>query len=225
MLNLYRRHRANCKSMARRAKCTCPIWVQGVLRGEAVRRSLDLTNWEAANWLINEWEIHGQDEQVSVNDACDRWITDCEARQLKPQSIRKYREIKKELVEKFGTLGVRAVSVDELRRLREGWKYSALTTGKRLELVRAFFSFCVDSGWIEKNPAKGVTLPKVKQVPSLPFSDQQIEKLLSAVESIREIHPQIPERTERKLRAIVLLLLHSGMRISDAVVMQRDRIK
>ena len=225
MLNLYRRHRAKCKSSARRAKCFCPIWVQGVLHGEPVRRSLDLTNWEAANRLINEWEIHGEDEQVNVSEACDRWIADCEARQLKPQSIRKYREIEKELVEKFGTLGVRAVSVDELRRLREGWKYSALTTGKRLELVRAFFSFCVDSGWIEKNPAKGVKLPKVKQIPTLPFSDEQIEKLLWAVESIREIHPQIPESTEKRLRALILLLLHSGMRISDAVVMQRDRIK
>jgi hypothetical protein len=48
MLNLYRRHRANCKSTVRRAKYTCPIGVQGVLRGESVRKSLDLVNWEAA---------------------------------------------------------------------------------------------------------------------------------------------------------------------------------
>jgi hypothetical protein len=30
---------------------------------------------------------------------------------------------------------------------------------------------------------------------------------------------------EKKLRAIVLLILHSGIRISDVVLLQRDRIK
>jgi len=205
MLNLYRRHRANCKSTTRRAKCSCPIWAQGILHGQSVRCSLELS--------------------VSVSDACDRWIADCEARKLQPQSIRKYKEIKNELVGVFGSIPVRQISVDDVRKLRESWKYSALTTAKRLELIRAFFKLCEDSGWTEKNPAKFVKLPKVKQTPTLPFSDQEIEKLLWAVDSIREIHPQIPEATERKLRAIVLLVLHSGMRISDAVVMTRDRIK
>jgi hypothetical protein len=69
--------------------------VQGVLHGEAVRQSLDLTNWEAANRLINQWEIHGLANSLSVSEACDRWLADCEARQLKPQSIKKYKEIKK----------------------------------------------------------------------------------------------------------------------------------
>jgi hypothetical protein len=134
-----------------------------------VRRSLNLTNWEAANRLINQWEIHGLEQAASVSDATDRWLSDCEARQLKPQSIKKYREIKKELDRTFGKIIVRKASVDDIRKLRESWKYSALTTGKRLEFLRAFFSFCADSGWIEKNPAQSVKLPKVKQSPTLPF--------------------------------------------------------
>jgi hypothetical protein len=48
MLTLYRRHRAKCKLKGRKAKCSCPIWVQGKLHGEELRQSLDLTNWEAA---------------------------------------------------------------------------------------------------------------------------------------------------------------------------------
>jgi integrase len=52
-----------------------------------------------------------------------------------------------------------------------------------------------------------------------------MEKLLWAIDSIREIHPQMPEATSRKLKAIVLLILHSGMRISDVVMLSRDRIK
>jgi hypothetical protein len=163
MLNLYRRHRANCKSHARRAKCFCPIWVQGILRGNSIRKSLDLTNWEAANKLIRDWEIDGPEVVVSVSDATARWIADCEARNMKPASIRKYKEIRRELDARFASL--RVVSVDDVRKMRESWKdkYSGGTMAKRLELVRAFFSFCLESDWIEKNPAKGVKAPPVKR--------------------------------------------------------------
>ena len=102
MLNLYRRHRAKCKSVARRAKCSCPIWVQGVIHGEAVRKSLDLTNWEAANKLVRDWEIHGQALSVSVSEALDRWYKDCEARNLSAESLRKYKRLKGWLIACWG---------------------------------------------------------------------------------------------------------------------------
>jgi len=31
--------------------------VQGILRDEKIRKSLDLTNWEAANKLVRDWEV------------------------------------------------------------------------------------------------------------------------------------------------------------------------
>ena len=53
MLTAYRRHQAPCSHRSRRFKnCKCPIWVQGSLRGEYVRRSLDLRSWEAAANLV-----------------------------------------------------------------------------------------------------------------------------------------------------------------------------
>src|ERR1039458_8050256 len=94
MLTLYRRHRAKCKSRARAAKCSCPIWVQGVLRGEAVRKSLNLTNWEAANRLMQDWEVFGQKASVSVTEALERWYTDCQARNLSSETQRKYKRFK-----------------------------------------------------------------------------------------------------------------------------------
>ncbi|MGB6690113.1 MAG: site-specific integrase [Terracidiphilus sp.] len=66
--------------------------------------------------------------------------------------------------------------------------------------------------------------PVVRQVPTLPFSEDEVKKLLWAVDSFREIHPQILESTERRLRAVILLILHSGMRISDVVLLKRERI-
>src|SRR5947208_12359549 len=121
MLTLYRRHRTNCKHKGRRYKsCFCPIWVQGTLRGERIRHSLDLTNWEAANRLTRDWEIEGKASSLSVRDACERFVSDCEhGRKLSEGMLKKYKHVTAELTVKLGDMPLRSVSVDELRRLRE----------------------------------------------------------------------------------------------------------
>jgi site-specific recombinase XerD len=124
----------------------------------------------------------------------------------------------------FSQCSIRSVRTDDLRKLRESWSYSSSTVGKRLELVRAFFSFCEVSGWIEKNPAKGVKAPQARQSPTLPYSSQEWERILWALDSYGEIHPQSPVRVRQQLRALVLLMRFSGLRISDAVSLKSDGI-
>jgi len=194
------------------------------LRGEAIRKSLSLTNWEAANRLIREWEIHGESESLTVRQACERWIADSVARHLKPQSLKKYEHVSRELGERFGDLPLRSVSVDDLRKLRESWTLSGTTKRKRLELIRAFFSFCVSSGWLPVNPAKGIKAPQVRQSPTLPYSESEWEKIVWALDAYGEIHSQSPERIRKQVRALVLLMRYSGLPISDAVSLKRDRI-
>jgi integrase len=96
---------------------------------------------------------------------------------------------------------------------------------KRLEMVRKFFTFCMDSDWIEKNPARGVEAPPVKYDPTLPFTDEEMEKILWAAESIREVHPKITKDTEKKLKALIFLMRYSGIGISDAVMFRREKLK
>lgn len=226
MLTAYRRHRATCKHRSRRYKsCFCPIWVQGVLEGTSIRRSLDLTNWEAAQRRIRDLEIHGEKNALSVKDAVDRWLSDCEARHLKPPSTKKYKHVGEELKAEWGDFSLRLLSVDDVRKLREEWKLSAATTRKRLEVVRGFLNFCLNSGWIQVNPAKAVKAPVIKQVPTMPYSDEEWKNILTAIDVLREIHPQIPETTQRKVKALILLMRYSGVRISDAVPFRMDRLK
>ena len=89
------------------------------------------------------------------------------------------------------------VAVKPPHRTGECCGYPPSTKLKRFETVKAFFSFCVSRDWIAKDPAKAVEAPKVRHIPTLPFSDAEMEKLLWAVDTFREIHSQIPEhRTE-----------------------------
>ena len=61
--------------------------------------------------------------------------------------------------------------------------------------------------------------------PTFPFTDEEMEKILWAADTIREVHPQIPPATAKKLKALILLMRHSGIRISDAVMFRRDSLK
>lgn len=228
MLTLFRRHLASCKFHAKGRKhksCACPIAVEGTLHGKRIRKSLDLRNMEAAVRLIREWEIYSPDGTLTVEEAVERFIADREARKLSEAMIRKYKHVANEMSRELGKLPVRSVKVDDVRRVRESWKLAAVTTQKRLEMVRKFFKFCVDSGWTEKNPAKVIESPVVVYEPTLPFTDDEMEKILWAADSIREAHPKMPVGCERKLKALILLMRYSGIRISDAVTFRRDRLK
>jgi integrase/recombinase XerD len=228
MLTLFRRHLSSCKHASKGRKhksCSCPISVEGTLHGERLRKSLDLRNWEAAVRLIREWEISSPGGTLTVTEATERFIKDREARKLSDAMMRKYKHVAKELRETFADMPLRRVTVDDIRRLRESWKFASITTQKRLEMLRKFFRFCLESGWLEKNPALAVEAPIVEYDPTLPFTDEEMEKILWAAESIREAHPKMLPGIERKLTALILLMRYSGIRISDAVMFRRDQLK
>jgi integrase/recombinase XerD len=228
MLTLFRRHLATCKNKVKGRKyraCSCPIAVEGRLQGKMIRKSLDLRNWEAATRIIRDWEMTGDSPLVTVREAGERFTADRESMKLSDAMMRKYRHLVAEFKRTFGDRPVKSITADDVRRLREAWQLAPVTMQKRLEMVRKFFTFCVDSDWIEKNPARSVEAPVVNYEPTLPFTDEEMEKILWAAESIREAHPRIPAGTEKKLMALILLMRYSGVRISDAVLFKRGSLK
>lgn len=189
MLTIFRRHLNKCKFAAKGRKhrhCNCPIAVEGKLHGVMVRQSLDMRNWDAAQRLIRDWEIEGE-KTVTVNDAAERFIADRESARLSAAMLGKYKHVANELKEAIGSVPLRKVSVDDIRRIKEGWKLAPITAQKRLERVRKFFQFCVDSEWLDRNPAKLVKLPPAKYMPTMPFTDAEMEKILWAAEFIRKL--------------------------------------
>jgi integrase/recombinase XerD len=225
MLTLFRRHVKACRWKARKHRnCQCPIAVEGMLHGHMIRESLDLRSWEAAQRVVRDWEAN-PNLPVTVAEACKNFIADAEARHLSEAMVRKLKNTLKELEDKLGSVSLRSVTVEDVRKIRAGWTLAPVTTQKRLEMLRSFFRFCVDSCWIDRNPAKAVRLPVIKGRPTLPFSESEMERILWASEVIRETHPQMKPGIEKKLRALVLLMRHSGLRISDAVILTEDRIR
>ena len=234
MLTIYRRHGPDCQfhgrknqrsARANRCEKRCPIWVQGSLAGDKVRRSIDLTSWEAASDLIHQWNASGRIgvERVTappIAEAVSRFLADAEARGLRAPSLKKYRRLLEgELVPYCRSKNIGAlerITVDFLRKFRESMPHAHITQQKKIEYLRAFMRFCVDADWITKNPAKAVKLARVAPKPTLPFSAEEVQALLDACDQFRG--------NGARMRAMILLLRHSGLRIGDAVALTRDRV-
>jgi site-specific recombinase XerD len=219
MLQLYRRHLDGCGRKSRKANCSCPVWVQGSLHGKTMRKSLGLRSWEAAQALVRNWEAR-KFGSLSVVQAFDRFMADCVARDLSLVSLRKYELLKREMVDKFGARSVDSISVEDLAKYREEWKLAPISSQKKIERMRSFFKFCAERKWTDENPAKILKAPKLKFSPTLPFSDDDILKVRQAI----EVYPDRPKGRREQVRAFVLVLLHSGLRMTDAVCLTKDKI-
>jgi hypothetical protein len=173
MLTLYRRHTPDCTYFGKRrhakgvnaCAARCPIWVQGTLRGEVIRRSLDLRSWEAASDLIRGWDASGtigvvKPEVPTVKEALQKFFEDATARGLTPSTIGKLKNIlERRLVpwtQSHGCHLLKNLDVDAVRRFRATWYDSPVTATKNLERLRNFFRFCVDSKWLSESRARAV---------------------------------------------------------------------
>ena len=91
-----------------------------------------------------------------------------------------------------------------------------ITSLKKLERLRAFLRFALESGWVEENFAKMLKNPKVNDPPTLPYTQAEMIDILAACEEY--------SGDKQKIRAFVLLMRYSGMRIGDTATCERDRL-
>ena len=82
----------------------------------------------------------------AATEAEDGCRSDWEAMKLSDAMMRKYRNVGAEIKALFGDRPLASITPDEIRAMRKDWKLTAITAQKRMEMVRKFFSFCVDAG-------------------------------------------------------------------------------
>lgn len=216
VLTLWRRHKPACKNRGDRyyRRCRCAVWVEGTIESTYIRRSLKTRSWERGEELKRQLEDGShpkeQPKGITIQDALDAFIKDCESRNLNRSTLGKYRRLQKTLNEFYGTSRLLELDVEGVRRFRETRKLSARTSSKELERLRAFFRFCQDNGWLQTNPAKSIKAPEVKPNPTLPFSELDLHKIFSSADF----------RTSVFFR----VLLHSGLRIIDAAQLRPEKI-
>jgi integrase len=110
-------------------------------------------------------------------------------------------------------------NVDNVRAFRASWPNKNFAARKKLEATRAFFRFCNVSGWISTNPASVLKPNKTTDPEIVPVTKNEFDKILKACADYPDVKNAV------RLRAIVLLMRYSGLRIRDVVTLKKDRIQ
>src|SRR5262249_31108816 len=108
--------------------------------------------------------------------------------------------------------------LEMLRSFRATWTENNLTHRNKLERLRTFLRFRVEAECIRKTGAPQLRARKVPAPPTLPLTRDEIAQILAACH-------EYPDRLNAaRLKALLLLLRYSGLRICDAVSLSRERI-
>jgi integrase/recombinase XerD len=226
VLHLFRRHYPPCPHTSRRyRRCNCPLWVQGSLGGEWIKKSLNVTSWEAASDLVTAWTSSGQIGVVRpdippLKEAVEKFLADAKAQQLNWETIRKYETFLERRFlpwcESKGYRLLKQITPSALVEFRKTWQDGALYATKNIERLRSFFRFCERMKWASENPALALKAPKVTTKPTLPFTVAEMNKVLAACDKYRG--------DKARIKAFILVMRYSGLRIGDTITLRRDQL-
>jgi hypothetical protein len=195
----------------------CPIWVQGSLGGEYLRRSLDLVSWQAAQDRVRGWEASGEVGLIradipNINEAIERFFEDAQARGLAEATIGKLNVLlRKQLLpwcRGKGYLSLKQLTVDELTQFRATWADSPISKYKKQERLKSFFHFCVAREWVRTNPVLGIKPVNVPPSPTLPFEEEQMK-------AIRDTFAVELLKNGVSLETVSMLLGHASIKVTE----------
>lgn len=234
-LNILRKHKKSCSADRHDRtfrRCKCPIHVEGTLEGKLLRVSTKTNVWERAQEMVAEAMRNGYwgpspVAAIPVTEALAQWIADAEARNLKPNSMRRIKYLAKQMTDWAETRHLNRFeqwNMQITREFRQSWADGPISARKKLERLRSFFRFAIENEWTRENPAAKIKLPLAAHPPTLPFSEEEMGRIYAAIATYREM-PKVQVAFADRLRALVMLMESSGLRIGDAVSVTRADLK
>jgi integrase/recombinase XerD len=112
------------------------------------------------------------------------------------------------------------IQLEDLTEFRAGWEDlypSSTTRAKVQERLRAFLRYCYELRLIDRVPK--LSPIKVDQPPTLPLTEKQYGKLLTAIPE------EFTGTKATRVHALVRLMRHSGLAIRDAITLGRNELK
>ena len=245
-VSVYTRHGTSCPEREDKdcRDCDCMKSIYIFQGGRDFRFSAKTRSWKKAEDLKDKIEDFfdpvqnelrklknaQQASRITVAEAVETYIADAATRNLARSTQKKYKQLfRKNMLDWAAQHGIQFLDDWSTARLTQ-WKASwlslaPLTKRKTQERVMTFFAFCISQGWLTKNPALLLSPITVKQKPTGYFTSDQFEKLLTATSLFgwgsRDGKAAI---WAERLRVMLLLMRWSGLRIGDAVTLERSRL-
>lgn len=261
-LQMFRRHTQSCTGKYIRhdrthQDCRCPFQVEGKIGGQFIRKSLETSSERAARKIVAAAEERGSwdlpaagQELVRIDYAIDCKLAqiehDCEGSTL----IKWKFLLKQERAEDFkagetsptldefcryhGLVYLKEITTNHMEEFKRLWHDGPLALQKKLERLRGFFRYSIDSGWLDQNPARRVSGPTKKQLaaidPTLPLTEPEIELLYRKLPEFFEQRKKADAGTgidsshADRFRVLLMVMEYAGLAIGDAVALKTTDI-
>jgi site-specific recombinase XerD len=253
-LYAYRRHLKACQFFgpggreARADRCNCPYHVDGIHNGRRIkRRSLRTRSRQTADRRVAELirDLDARAEQAvgmpprpSLSEAVNRFLqTYGEIGQggkyrgdAQYATYRKYRaslRLLEEFCHRKRIAELADVTFDHIEDFRRSREIALITWKVELQTLRTFLAYCVRRKWIAGNVAKEIKPPRnLKPNEVVPYTLQEEAQILDACTRIGGgAYSRSGARYEQlRARAMVLLLRHTALRISDVSTFRKDAV-
>ena len=249
-VTVYARHTPDCQftDLKRLGKCRCPKWLyvartrkrlsaktqswtQAENEAQKLRDAFDPVKRELLALKAKEQQKQ-KSHDILLEDALKKWRADKEADHASTETLSKYKTLSK-LLKTFaatrGALYLHQIDTSLLTDWKATWrgKKTSSKTIKRQKTIN-FFAFCVNQGWLEKNPATGLTkMIGEDSMPTLPFSRDQYDAILGATTKLKYKTHNAAECANQpeRLRVFIQVMRWSGLAIRDTAMLKRSQLK
>ena len=167
--------------------------------------------------------------QVTVEAAVKAHLADATSRGVAPATLTKLTTIFRKqflawtLVEGIEYLD--ELELDTLLNFRNTWEDGPFAEQKKQSRVIGFFWACVRRRYLTENPAIGLGKIKVVQIPTDYFPPDEFERIIAATYIRRgDRGGGDVKANQTRLRTMTQLMRWSGLRIRDAVTLERHRL-
>jgi site-specific recombinase XerD len=206
------------------------------------RQSTKAETWEAACSALKRYNRPEEKpvRRITPSAAIEQWLTEEVEPNNRESTQKLYRIAAGELVvflTKSGLTYVDEVTVDRILELRAEW----LARGLKRSTINAYrtylniwLAYCVLRGWMKENPVAKVKALKKKSTddePTLPLDSEGDANWQLVHRSLVPFLERRDSRSERSIQqhpqhflALIELLYHTGLRISDALFFDPRRI-
>lgn len=156
---------------------------------------------------------------MTISQVASLWLDALTANYAAKSTSRKYSYVTRLLSIHFTEKPLAKITTADLQGFRATRKVKASTAHGEIQILKTFFGFCEDQGFITVNPARKLKMPRLRQAEKTPYTQEEIIRILAAAD-------KVSDSTYARLRAKAALLLmrHHGLRISDAIGLRRDAI-
>lgn len=223
-------------------------WEDADKQAQAIRDS-----WDPEKLELMQLRHERDRRLISFNDAVKNYFADLKVAGTSPNTIDNYARVLgdpegtrkgplwkggslpnwiAEYNRKHGSMGIHNLSdltQELLREYRGTWpkahpRWNDYTTFQMWLSIKIFFKWCIKQKCIADNPVDGLSAIKMQSGSrTAPFTDVQMDKIISACEQYSELCGVTPEIGART-KGLILVMRHGGMALADAILLKPEYI-